>query len=151
MEIRQTTFVLQSIITFIDRLLSGRLILLGRGGHRTQKEQVAVWFREARPKNNTNKVSLSNVITQTHPKITSRLLPTVSSNAILTARKLLFLQIIENWKNFFLSFKIVKPTVLRTSFQFSRWTLWVINTLTIYFPLAGRWCTLCKKTLIFNN
>ena len=41
MEIRQTTFVLQSI-TFIDKLLSGRLILLGRGGHRMQKRQVAV-------------------------------------------------------------------------------------------------------------
>ena len=49
MEIRQTTFVLQSII-FIDKLLSGRLILLGRGGHRTQKGQAAVGFREAQPK-----------------------------------------------------------------------------------------------------
>ena len=147
MEIRQTTIVLQSTITFIDKILSGRLILLGRGGHRTQKGQVALWFREARPKES----SVHNVITQTHPKITSRLLPTLSSNAILRVRWLLFLQIIENWKNFFLSFKIVKPTVLRTSFQFSRWTVWVINTLAVYFPLAGRWCTLCKKTLIFNN
>ena len=49
MEIGQTTFVLQSII-LIDKLLSGRLILLGRGGHRTEKVQVAVRFREARPK-----------------------------------------------------------------------------------------------------
>ena len=78
MEIRQTTFVLQSII---DRLLSGRLILLGRGAHRTHG--LLYDFVKPGRRNNTNKVSLSNVITQTHPKITSRLLPTVSSNAIL--------------------------------------------------------------------
>ena len=63
-------------------------------------------------RNNTNKVSLSNVITQTHLQISSRLLPTLISKAILRVRQLLFLQITENWKNFFLSFKIVKPTGL---------------------------------------
>ena len=71
-------------------------------------------------RNNTNKVSLSNVITQTHPQISSRLLPTLSSNAILRVRQLLFLQITKNWKNFFLSFKIVKPTVLRTSYPMGK-------------------------------
>ena len=86
MEIRQTTFVLQSI-TFIDKLLSGRLIFLGRGGHRTQKGH-GLLYDLVKPgrRNNTNKVSLSNVITQTHPKITSRLLPTLNSNAILRVR-----------------------------------------------------------------
>ena len=86
MEIRQTTFVLQSI-TFIDKLLSERLILLGRGGHRTQKGHGLLYdFVKPGRRNNTNKVSLSNVITQTHPKITSRLLPTLNSNAILRVR-----------------------------------------------------------------
>ena len=68
MEIRQATFVLQSI-TFIDKLLSGRLIFLGRGGHRTQKGHGLLYdFVKPGRRNNTNKVSLSNVITQTHPK-----------------------------------------------------------------------------------
>ena len=84
MEIRQTTFVLQSI-TFIDKLLSGRLILLGRGGHRTQKGHGLLYdFVKPGRRNNTNKVSF--VITQTHPKITSRLLLTLNSNAILRVR-----------------------------------------------------------------
>ena len=86
MEIRQTTFVLQSI-TFVDKLLSERLILLGRGGHRTQKGHGLLYdFVKPGRRNNTNKVSLSHVITQTHPKITSRLLPTLNSNAILRVR-----------------------------------------------------------------
>ena len=62
MEIRQTTFVLRSII-FIDKLLSGRLMLLGRGDHGTQKERLLYDFVKPGRWNNTNKVSLSNVIT----------------------------------------------------------------------------------------
>ena len=58
MEIRKTTFVLQSI-TFIDKLLSERLILLGRGGHRTQKGHGLLYdFVKPDRRNNTNKVSM---------------------------------------------------------------------------------------------
>ena len=86
MEIRQTTFVLQSM-TFIDKLLLERLILLSRGDHRTKKGHGLLYdFVKPGRRNNTNKVSLGNVITQTHPKITFRLLPTLSSNAILRVR-----------------------------------------------------------------
>ena len=79
MEIRQTTFVLQSI-TFIDKLLSAE--------EATERKKDRLLYDFAKPgrRNNTNKVSLSNVITQAHPKITSRLLPTLNSNAILRVR-----------------------------------------------------------------
>ena len=79
MEIRQTAFVLQSI-TFIDKLLSAE------EATERKKDRLLYDFVKPGRRNNTNKVSLSNVITQTHPKITSRLLPTLNSNAILRVR-----------------------------------------------------------------
>ena len=49
-----------------------------RVGHKTQKGQVAAYFVKPGRSNNTNKVSLTSGITQTHPEITSRSLTTLT-------------------------------------------------------------------------